>query len=184
MKTLIIHPEDKTTIFLKIIYQDIENKTVISGGVNDKELRQLISNHDRVMMMGHGSPFGLFNRFSAFPEISRGLIIDSSLVPLLNQKNNSVFIWCNADQFVNRNGLKGFYSGMFISEVTEAKFCGLKDVQQKTVDESNEQFCDIFAKTINQAQDEAFQNVLEKYGQIAKRNVVAQYNHQRLFLKK
>ena len=45
----------------------------------------------------------------------------------LKKKDNSVFIWCNADQFVNRYNLKGFYTGMFISEVMEAVFCGLQE---------------------------------------------------------
>jgi hypothetical protein len=33
MKTLIIHPTDPTTEFLKGIYNDLSDKTVITGGV-------------------------------------------------------------------------------------------------------------------------------------------------------
>jgi len=60
MKTLIIHPEDSSTTFLDIVYESIPNKTVITGGVSKAQVQQLIREHDRVMMMGHGSPGGLF----------------------------------------------------------------------------------------------------------------------------
>ena len=115
MKTLIIHPEDPSTFFLDIVYAPIENKTVITGGVSKSEVQKLIREHDRVMMMGHGSPGGLFNvgRFSG----CGAYIIDQQMVPLLKEKTDNVFIWCNADKFVDIFGLKGFYSGMFISEV-------------------------------------------------------------------
>ena len=60
MKTLIIHPKDESTQFLDIVYNPIPNKTIITGGVTQKELIKLIEEHDRVMMCGHGSPYGLF----------------------------------------------------------------------------------------------------------------------------
>jgi len=96
MKTLIIHPEDKSTSFLDIVYNPIPNKTVVTGGVSKEDIKKLIKEHDRVMMMGHGSPGGLFSigRFSG----AGGYIIDQTMVPLLMEKDNSVFIWCNADK--------------------------------------------------------------------------------------
>ena len=54
MKTLVIHPHDQSTHFLKPIYEDIPNKTVITGGWGIVEVRTLISMHDRIIMMGHG----------------------------------------------------------------------------------------------------------------------------------
>ena len=119
MKTLIIHPNDRSTDFLKPIYQSVIDATVITGGVSKDELYKLIESHNRVMMMGHGSPWGLFScgKFNT----NDSYIIDNGTVHLLLQKKNSIFIWCNADKFVNRHELKGFYSGMFISEVGEAE---------------------------------------------------------------
>ena len=179
MKTLIIHPADPSTSFLDIVYAPIENKTVITGGVSKAEVQQLIREHDRVMMMGHGSPGGLFNvgRF-----INCGAyIIDQQMVPLLKEKDNSVFIWCNADKFVDIFGLKGFYSGMFISEVGEATYCGLPGMSQEVVDESNYGFCNIIAKYINDDKELIHENVKKEYGLIAEENPVALYNNNRLY---
>ena len=179
MKTLIIHPEDPSTFFLDIVYAPIENKTVITGGVSKVEVQQLIREHDRVMMMGHGSPGGLFNvgRFSG----CGAYIIDQQMVPLLKEKTDNVFIWCNADKFVEIFGLKGFYSGMFISEVGEANYCGLPGMSQEVVDESNYGFVNIIAKYINQNKELIHENVKNEYGLIAENNPVALYNNNRLY---
>ena len=60
-KILIIHPQDPSTSFLKPIYTRIKNKTIITGGINKEELKKQIELHDRVIMLGHGSPMGLFS---------------------------------------------------------------------------------------------------------------------------
>lgn len=180
MKTLIIHPLDKSTGFLDIVYNTIPDKTVITGGVTKDELMELITSHERVMIMGHGSPYGLFSvgQFN----MSGPYIIDYSFIPLLQEKTNSVFIWCNADQFVNRHKLKGFYSGMFISEVGEANYCGLPGTKQNVVDESNFGFCNIISHYINENSEVIYDNVVSEYGLIAKQNPVAFYNNKRLYL--
>jgi len=192
MKTLIIHPSDYSTSFLDIVYAPIENKTVITGGISKSEVQQLIREHDRVMMMGHGSGNGLFST-SSFRNCGP-FIIDQQMVPLLIEKDNSVFIWCNADKFVNVFSLKGFYSGMFISEVGEANYCSKHDptvddllkiklstVIQEEVDESNYGFCNIIAKYINNDKELIHENVKKEYGLIAEQNPVALYNNNRLF---
>lgn len=181
MKTLIIHPEDPSTSFLDIVYTPIENKTVVTGGVSKSDVQQLIREHDRVMMMGHGSPGGLFN-IHRKPFTNCGTyVIDQQMVPLLKEKDDSVFIWCNADKFVDIFGLKGFYSGMFISEVGEANYCGLPGMSQEVVDESNYGFCNIIAKYINENKELIHENVKKEYGLIAEENPVAFYNNNRLY---
>jgi hypothetical protein len=179
MKTLIVHPEDNTTSFLDLVYAPIENKTVIKGSISKTELMLQIMEHDRVMMMGHGSPAGLFsiNKFNN----CGAYIIDQQMVPLLKEKNNSVFIWCNADKFVETFGLKGFYSGMFISEVGEATYCGLPGTEQDQIDESNYGFVNIIAKYINDDKDIIYENVKKEYGLIAENNPIALYNNNRLY---
>ena len=192
MKTLIIHPEDYSTSFLDIVYAPIENKTVITGGISKFEVQQLIREHDRVMMMGHGSPNGLFSvgKFSG----ANGLIIDHTTVSLLKEKDNSVFIWCWASEFVKNYKLSGFSSGMFISEVGEASHCSkydqtvddllkikLSTVIQEEVDESNYGFCNIIAKHINKDKELIHENVKKEYGIIAESNPVALYNNNRLY---
>lgn len=180
MKTLIIHPKDKSTQFLDIVYENIPNKTIITGGITKEEVRTLIEEHDRVMMCGHGAPMGLF-AVGQFKQ-SGGFIIDHTMVDLLSKKDNSIFIWCNADQFVERFKLKGFYSGMFISEVGEAYYCGLPGTSQEVVNESNFGFCELLSECINEPQDVMFDTIKETYGKIAEENPVALYNHNRLYL--
>lgn len=180
MNTLIIHPKDPSTSFLDIVYNNIPDKTVITGGMSKKDVEKLIKEHDRVMMMGHGYPGGLFSvgQFTG----TYGTIIDNHTIYLLKEKDNSVFIWCNADQFVNRYKLKGFFSGMFISEVGEATYCKVYGTDQDIVDESNYGFCNITAKYINEPQNVLYENVMREYGEMAQNNPVAFYNHNRLYL--
>jgi hypothetical protein len=181
MKTLIIHPKDKSTQFLDIVYETIPNKTIVTGGITKDEVRKLIEEHDRVMMCGHGAPHGLFS-VGQFDGCKGGFIIDQSMVEVLSKKDNSIFIWCNADRFVDFYKLKGFYSGMFISEVGEAYYCGLPGTKQDVVDESNYGFCELLSECINETHEVMFNTIRETYGKIAENNPVALYNHNRLYL--
>lgn len=191
MKTLVIHPEDHSTDFLKPIYANVTNATIVTGGVTKEDVAEMIKTHDRVMMMGHGSPFGLFSvgKFKSKPYIVNGVsygsayVIDNEMVPLLNEKENNVFIWCNADKFVNKHDLKGFYSGMFISEVGEAIYCGLPGTEQDQVDASNNYFAELLGEVINEPLKDAYFHVLDNYGLLAEDNPVALYNYNRLYLK-
>ena len=184
MKTLVIHPIDPSTTFLDIVYKNIpkDEMTLIQSGTK-QQVRELIESHDRVMMMGHGSPNGLF-AVGQFKDVNSfsGYVIDQTMIDLLEKKDNSVFIWCNADRFVNHFDLKGFYSGMFISEVGEATYCGLPGMDQETVDESNYGFVNIISKYINEDKVTIYDNVLYEYNAIAINNPVALYNYNRLYI--
>ena len=182
MTVLVIHPADRSTTFLDGIYKDIEDKTVITGGVTKEELKHLIESHDRVMIMGHGSPRGLFN-VSGF-KCHDMYIIDYTMVEALSKKDNSVFIWCNADQFINQYKLKGFFSKMFISERLEADYCGVFGTDQQLIDESNYGFVNILAECINESNEVIHKTVVEKYNKLAEENEnpVAYYNASRLCL--
>lgn len=181
MKTLVIHPQDDSTFFLDIVYRNIEDLTLITGGVSKSELKELVKEHDRIMMMGHGSPGGLFS-VGQF-DTNNGYIIDSSFVDLLKEKDNSVFIWCNADKFVDAYDLKGFYTGMFISEVGEAYYCGLPETEQPEVDESNYSFVEIMGECIDHDPKIIHFIAKERYGKLIDHNPVAKYNHERLYVK-
>lgn len=179
-KVLIIHPQDSSTHFLDIVYNPIPDKTVITGGISKKEVLELIESHEQVMMMGHGTPFGLMDvgRFKT----DNGFIIDRNMVEALSKKDNSVYIWCNANQFVDYYKLKGFYTGMFISEVGEANYCGLPGTKQPVVDESNLLFCNVLSEVINESTKTMFEKVTDVYGNLAVTNPVADYNNKRLYL--
>ena len=182
-KTLIIHPEDKSTTFLEVIYKNIpeEQRTLVTGGLTINAVRDLIKSHDRVMMMGHGSPYGLFS-CNKFVGQTRGYIIDHSTVPLLAEKEENIYIWCNADMFIKHHQLKGFYSGMFISEIDEAYYCGIPGMKQDDIDESNFGFSEILSKFVNEPKEVIYENVKKEYSAIAEINPVALYNNNRLFI--
>jgi len=174
-KTLVIHPHDQSTHFLKPIYENIPNKTIITGGLFVDEINKLIYNHDQIIMLGHGSPKGLFG-----VNFKRSYVIDEDQVDLLQDKE-CIFIWCHADQFVKQHGLKGFYSGMFVSEVGEALMYKLKG-DKKLINESNNTFAFMLGSVINQPLPEIYKQVKKDYGWLAERNEIAKYNHERLAL--
>ncbi len=176
MKTLVIHPEDKTTYFLKAVYSKLNNYTLITSG-SKNEVNLAISSHDRIIMMGHGSPWGLLS-VGQFDSL---YVIDDSTAPILKYKE-CIFIWCNADKYVLRHSLKGLFSGMFISEVGEAIMMGLPLIPQKTVDESNYFFSKVLGQGIERGLYHAYHRMLSFYETLANRNIVAKYNVQRLYL--
>jgi hypothetical protein len=138
MKTLVIHPTDPTTTFLSKIYEG-KDWTIFNGhreSISMSKFHKLVNEHDRIIMMGHGAPTGLFYSH-----------VNHSLTPILREKN-CVFIWCNADQFVHDFGLKGFFTGMFISEVQEARWFNIETTQQQ-IDFSNHLFTDLVAENID-----------------------------------
>lgn len=189
MKVLVIHPDDPSTDFLSPIYDNIFQATVVTGGVSKDELTQLIKEHDRIIMMGHGSPSGLFAvgmfsdaKSSIYPQrFNYAYAIDESTVPLLKEKE-CIAIWCNADQFMNKHQLNGFYSGMFISEVSEALYCGLPGTSHNTVRVSNNYFSQLVGEVINEPLSIIYEHVMNNYELIIDENPVALYNYNRLFL--
>jgi hypothetical protein len=180
MKTLIVHPKDRTTEFLSEIYASLTSKTVIKGGISKTELSGLIESHDRVLMFGHGSPYGLLNP-DQFPDAG-SYIIDDSMVSPLKNKSNGIFIWCHADQFVQRHGLSGLCTGMFISEVREANSYCFDNIDEDLIDQSNERFASIISKYINNPLVVLYQKLLYEYELLARTNPIARFNLERLYL--
>jgi hypothetical protein len=179
MKTLVIHAEDSSTDFLCPIYQKIKDKTVLRKGSSKDEVAEQIKVHDRIIMLGHGSPEGLFavGQFKT----DNSYIIDSSLSDILAEKEENVYIWCHANKFVEKFDLKGFYTGMFVSEILEALYCELPLVGQQLVEESNDGFSKIISNYINDSKSIIYKKVLEEYRLIANKNLVAAYNIERIF---
>jgi hypothetical protein len=167
MKTLIIHPKDHTTYFLSEIYSNT-NWTIINTNTSKKYLKQQIILHDRIVMLGHGTEKGLigYNK----------LVIDSSLVYLLRDKE-CVCIWCNADLFVLKYGLKGFYTGMIISEIEEAIMCCVPSTSH-WINESNIDFALAIKNSIND------ENMLNKAKLLYEGNsAVVEFNRNNFFYK-
>lgn len=144
MKTLVIHMKDYTTRFLSDIYSD-KDWTVITTNVSKSLLKSQIKAHDRIIMLGHGTEDGLI-RVSTDGSYN-GFVIDSKLVYLLRDKH-CVCIWCNADQFVTKYGLTGFYTGMIVSDVEES-YCFSVPSSYDDIEKSNI----LFATAIKEAID-------------------------------
>jgi hypothetical protein len=180
MTTLVIHPADKSTDFLRPIYQDLKHKTVITGPITRDGLHALIKAHDRIIGLGHGSPSGLFSMSSGG---FGSYILGAGEVEVLRGKE-LVSIWCHASQFMERHRLNGLYSGMFISEVSEARYYGLNEVTQADVNESNDAFAKILGREMIRNPHEEFMlwgRVKIQYTELANWNLVAEYNSGRWF---
>ena len=177
MTTLIIHPDDRSTDFLRDIYSHVWDATVITKNISRERLHELIRSHDQIVMLGHGSPSGLFNVSSIGGR--GGYTVGASEVPLLKDKQ-CIFIWCHADQYVRKHGLRGLSSGMFISEVGEARYCGVSG-NQNEVDHSNEVFaCALgFELAMEKPYDKVLEHVSQMYRRLVPENQVAQYNLER-----
>lgn len=173
MKTLIIHPKDTSTDMLCVVYKDM-NCTIVRNHISTSALKRLIYEHDRVIMMGHGTESGLIGHHG-------GLIINSSLVYLLIEKKETVYIWCNADKFVEKYELKGLYSGMIISEKEEAEYCGV-ECSYKDVNVSNNYFSEALTECIGKGYSlPIFHN---NYYDDDDENPVMEYNRERMYFKK
>jgi hypothetical protein len=163
MKTLVIHPSDSSTDFLSVIYSDKPDWKIIKDDVPKLNILEKIILHDRIIMLGHGTADGLlgFGRY----------VIDKSFARLLRSRE-CVCIWCNADVFVNNYGLNGFYTGMIISELEEAMYCGV-EADLKDIEESNK----LFASSIKNSFDSEIVKSVYK----SNTNEVIMYNNQRIY---
>jgi len=180
MKTLVVHPADPTTTFLSRIYAHLNDKTVVTGGISKSGLRNLIESHDKLLFLGHGSPYGLLSK-GQFPEA--GLyIVDDLMASLIKNKSNSIFIWCYADQFVRRHGLSGLCTGMFISELGEANYWGFENINQVLIDQSNCRFASVMSKYMHMPLELLFYKLLYQYELLSRSNQIARFNLERLSL--
>jgi len=178
-KTLIIHPFDRSTFFLGKTYESIKNKQLITQGASKDEIRNLIKESSRIMLMGHGSPNGLFSVGQFGPD-TRGYVIDETMVEVLRGKK-LITIWCHANQFIERHKLNAF-SSMFCSEYSECSYEGVKGVKRGMVEESNDAFASIVGSHINSSIKTLHKSVIREYGVLGEVNPVAAYNNSRLLL--
>ena len=170
MKTLIIHPKDPSTAFVKEMYKDFDWTVIDDPRVSKKKLKKEIQAHDRIFMIGHGTPHGLLT--------SERTIIDSNMVYLLREKE-CIFFWCDADKFVEKYDLKGFYTGMIISEQVEADFYQVW-ANQEEINESN----DLMMRAVKESVDsgDMLKNLKEIYNsEVNPKNDVIGFNEVRFY---
>lgn len=183
---LVIHPDDRSTDFLDPSYADIP-ATVLTTQRDMFNLRANMRSHDRIIMMGHGSPGGLMmpigtihgvdvvdGELKKYSQYSLG----SSFVDILKTKS-IVAVWCNADKFVVPHDLHGFYTGMVISELSEANFCGVHGCNQEQLDESDTLFSIALNAAIKVQSPESVKIFKEIYNN--PKNPIMAYNFQRIY---
>lgn len=170
MKTLVVHPSDPTTDFLKAIYKDLDCE-VIDKKLKELEFRKKLKEAERIIMLGHGAPFGLFG--------FGGLVINSFHVNLIQNKLNNVYIWCNANKFVERYDLHGFYTGMVISEYLEAVMYSITNIGPDEIRHLNNFYARTIGEVITKEPKLIVEHVKLKYQ--SEDNQVIQFNNETLY---
>ena len=153
MKTLVIHPFDSTTRFLTEIYKDTDWSVIRNLETSKKTIKEEIKNHDRIVMLGHGTEQGLCTTNGRW-------LIDSGLLYLLREKE-LVAVWCNADMFFEKYKLNGKYTGMIVSDFDEAMQFGLFTATDEQISHSNVLFAESIKKSIDS--DEFVNETLKHY---------------------
>ena len=131
---LVIHPKDKTTAMLSALYEGLEAQ-VVADNRSTKEVGHLmhhVSTQERIMLLGHGSDKGLFFREDdSKDEFDKIIVGHSHAYYLRKHGGNIVAVWCNADQFAHAEGLHGLFTGMIVSELSEARLYQVETTQEE-----------------------------------------------------
>ena len=130
----VIHPKDKTTAMLSALYDGLEAQ-VVDDCRSTKEMGHLlhhVSTQERIMLLGHGSDKGLFFRKDdSKDEFDKIIVGHSHAYHLRKHGGNIVAVWCNADLFARAEGLHGLFSGMIVSELSEAQLYKIETTQEE-----------------------------------------------------
>ncbi len=132
---IVIHPKDKTTVMLSALYENMPGVTLLDQSCTNVEIKERlhrVSSQERIMLLGHGCDRGLFSREDdERTEFDRLLIHHSHAYYLRKHGGNMVAVWCNADLFARKEGLHGLFSGMIISEMSEAVLYSVSTTQEE-----------------------------------------------------
>ena len=131
---LVIHPKDKTTAMLSALYDGLEAQ-VVTDYRTTKEMGHLlhhVSMQELIMLLGHGSDKGLFYRADDSKEgFDKVIVGHPHAYHLRKYGGNIVAVWCNADQFARAEGLHGLFTGMIVSELSEALLYQVETTQEE-----------------------------------------------------
>ena len=132
-KVLVIHPDDRSTDMLKAVYEGKGYDVISDPRISDEEVVGQIKSHDKIIMLGHGTPYGLISWNRTTGEVR--YVINDSHAELLKTKE-TYSMWCHSDAFFERHDMKGFHSGMIISEEMEALMYGIVGYSDEDIAES------------------------------------------------
>lgn len=189
MKTLVLHIGDASKDFLKLIYQDLPQKKVITNFISREDLLNEIENHDAIIIMGNGGSNGIWGL-----NLMDDNFIDSSILNYLKQKRSMIFIWFNSYQFLKDNNFNHsniLSTGNFISEPLEVIFLD-KDVPlseintyESMIEYSNFTYSKYLGELLKEYGLEDLSFIYSEfkkiYKSIAQQNEVAAFNYERLY---
>lgn len=140
---LIIHPKDRTTAMLSALYEGMTEARLLDCTLSSKAIGQELHRtprSERIMLLGHGCEKGLYWREDdTQPSFDRILVGHPHAFHLRNHGSNIVAIFCHADKFARAEGLHGLFTGMIISELSEAEEYGIATTQEE-LDRENIKF--------------------------------------------
>jgi hypothetical protein len=174
MKITVIHPTDSTTDFLDPIYSNLNQAKIINGKLNQRQICESLKKSTRVIMLGHGTPDGLLS-VGQFKDDSL-YVIGSKHTDILKDKINNIYIWCHANKYVEKNNLKGFYTGMFLSDWSETIAYGVWDATLEDIEISNRLFAEAVSKNIDLDAHDLLTEVVKSYSKIKNSNQVVDFN--------
>ena len=132
----VIHANDPTTKVLSYLYQQREDmKTLITERSTSSDVQRAIRADNDIMMLGHGNEYGLFSKPDKKGKYDRFMITDKHVQFLRNK--TCIGIWCHANKFAEKYGLRGLFSGMIISELQEAIDLGIPATKEEIDIEMN-----------------------------------------------
>ena len=148
---IIIHPKDRTTQMLEILYEGIACEKVDTT-LSNNQLRSILYSApslEPIMLLGHGGEEGLYTREDdTKDEFSK--LIDHSFSHILKKHSGKIFaVFCHAKSFAEKEHLHGLFSGMIISEMSEAELYGIPT----TIEELSKENIKL-AKNLRQLLDE------------------------------
>ena len=131
---LVIHPKDKTTAMLSALYEGKE-ASIVDDYRSTKGMGRLLHHvptQERILLLGHGSEKGLlFRADDSQDEFDKLIVGHPHAYHLRKHCGNIVAVWCHADQFARAERLHGLFSGMIVSELSEALLYQIETTQEE-----------------------------------------------------
>ena len=157
--TLVIHCEDRSTDMLSQIYKGRGWDVLRNGNIDENELRDLLNYHDRIIMLGHGTPSGLINKQGS------GFVINRDYADILREKDTYA-IWCYSYEFAKSIGIKPgyFWTSNIPSEVgEEIAALGHAPLDKQEMLDNITYWAKLCAESIDMPPREAIKYIKERY---------------------
>lgn len=145
MKTLVVHPYDETTLELERVYAGKRTDILHDETLSRKDVEAALLNgcYNRILLLGHGTEYGLYNMKTDLFVFNHSTL-RNIIIP---RKIEVVAIWCHASLFFANqvNCASVFSTGMFISEIKEARDYFLNEVNEETIRRQFELFSEVLS---------------------------------------